>query len=222
MRVFHAGKDFFELKNPIRVGRVELQNIRIHNLKSIYEVKLPEIKAIPMEESKTKEWKVTTRCFSIDWNIGLQQLTVNAESKLKVFFKTKFHPVTMIIEPLVLHLKLRACFPFLEELQPLRSSHNSLRNLPQFATFSLDLEDVDIKHWKGVHIKGEGTFNKVVGFVVNSGLLTNLIQKEIVKKVRKYMPQKFAALKEKIHSKMNAWASRTIERYGVKVPRSAN
>ncbi|VDK24806.1 unnamed protein product, partial [Taenia asiatica] len=77
MRVFHAGKDFFELKNPIRVSRVELQKIRIHNLKSIYEVKLPEIKAIPMEESKTKEWKVTTRCFSIDWNIGLQQLTVN-------------------------------------------------------------------------------------------------------------------------------------------------
>ncbi|KAL5971376.1 hypothetical protein TSMEX_000891, partial [Taenia solium] len=81
--------DFFELKNPIRVGRLELQKIRIHNLKSIYEVKLPEKKAIPMEESKSKEWKVTKRCFSIDWNIGLKQLTVDAESKLKVFFKSK-------------------------------------------------------------------------------------------------------------------------------------
>ena len=89
MRVFHAGKDFFELKNPIRVGGVKLQKIRIHNLKSIHEVKLSEIKAILMEESKTKEWKVTTRCFSIDRNIGLQQMTVGAESKLKVFFKTK-------------------------------------------------------------------------------------------------------------------------------------
>ncbi|KAL5971365.1 hypothetical protein TSMEX_000902, partial [Taenia solium] len=120
MRVLHAGKDFFELKNPFRVGRVELQEIRIHNLKSIYEVKLPEIRAISMEESKTKEWKVTTRCFSIDWDINLKQLTVDAESKLKVFFKTKLHPVTMINEPLVLHLKLRACFPFLEALQPSR------------------------------------------------------------------------------------------------------
>ncbi|KAL5971153.1 hypothetical protein TSMEX_001114 [Taenia solium] len=154
MRVFHAGKDFFKLKNPIR---------------SINEVKLPEIKAIPMEESKTNEWKVTTRCFSIDWNIGLKQLTVDAESKLKVFFKTQ-----------------------------------------------INLEDVDIKHWKGVHIKGKGTFNKMVGFVVNSGLLTNPIQKEIVKKVRKYMPQKLAALKEKIHFEVNALANRTIERYGVK------
>ena len=89
MRVLHADKSFFELKYPIRVDRVELQKIRIHNLKSIYEVKLPEIKAIPMEESKTNEWKVTTRCFSIDWNIGLKQLAVDAESKLKVLFKTK-------------------------------------------------------------------------------------------------------------------------------------
>ncbi|KAL5966245.1 hypothetical protein TSMEX_006022, partial [Taenia solium] len=84
------------------------------------------------------------------------------------------------------------------------------------------LEDVDIKHWKGVHIKGKGTFNKVVGFVVNSGLLTSLIQKEIVKKVRKYMPQKLAALKEKLHFKVNALANRTIERYGVKGLRTAN
>ncbi|VDK47858.1 unnamed protein product, partial [Taenia asiatica] len=57
MRVFHAGKDFFELKNPIRVGEVKLQKNRIYNLKSIHEVKLSEIKAILMEESKTKEWK---------------------------------------------------------------------------------------------------------------------------------------------------------------------
>ena len=78
----------------------------------------------------------------------------------------------MIIEPHVLHLKLRACFPFLEALQPSRLSQSSLRNLPHLAAFSLDLEDVDVKHWKGVHIKGKGTFNKVVGFVVNSGLLT--------------------------------------------------
>ena len=35
MRVLHAGKDFFKLKNPIWVGRVELQKIRIHNLRSI-------------------------------------------------------------------------------------------------------------------------------------------------------------------------------------------
>ena len=122
----------------------------------------------------------------------------------------------MIIEPHVLHLKLRACFPFLEALQPSRLSQSSLRNLLHLAPFSLDLEDVDVKHWKGVHIKGKGTFNKVVGFVVNSGLLTNLIQKEIVKKVWKFMPQKLAALKEKIHFEVNALANRTIERYGVK------
>eukprot|EP00108_Taenia_solium_P007941 TsM_000106000 transcript=TsM_000106000 gene=TsM_000106000 len=89
LRVFHAGKGFFELKNPIRVGRLEPQKTRTHNPKSIYEVKLPEKKAIPMEESKSKEWKVTTRCFSIDWNIGLKQLAVDAESKLKVFSRPR-------------------------------------------------------------------------------------------------------------------------------------
>ncbi|KAL5965327.1 hypothetical protein TSMEX_006940 [Taenia solium] len=102
-------------------------------------------------------------------------MTVGAESKLQVFFKTKFHPVTVIIEPLVLHLKLRVCSPFLEALQPSRLSQKSLLNLPHFAAFSTDLEGVDIKHWKGVHTKGKGTFNKVVVFVFNSGLLTNPI-----------------------------------------------
>ncbi|KAL5102598.1 hypothetical protein TcWFU_002561 [Taenia crassiceps] len=57
MRVFHAGKDFFELKNPIRMARVELQKVRIFNLKSVYDSSLPEVKALPVEESKTEEWK---------------------------------------------------------------------------------------------------------------------------------------------------------------------
>lgn len=128
----------------------------------------------------------------------------------------------MIIEPLVLHLKLRICFPFLEAMQPSRPSQSWRLNLPRFTTFSIDLEDVDIKHWKGVHIKGKGAFNKIVGFVINSGLFTSLIRKEIVKKVKKYMPKKFAALKDKIYSKMDALVNRTIERYGAKVPRNAN
>ncbi|KAH9278579.1 hypothetical protein ECG_09039 [Echinococcus granulosus] len=220
MRLLHKGQDFFELKNPIQVAKVELQKICIYNLKSIYEVSLPEVKVLPMEESRREEWEVTTRCFSIDWNIGLKQLTVCAESKLRAFFKTKFHPVEMIIEPLILHVRLRICFPFVESPQPSRLPHGSPLNLPHFATFSIDLEDVDIEQWKGVHIKGKGAFNKIVGFVVNSGVFTSLIRKAILKKVRKIMPQKFAALKEKIHAKVNALVNRTIERYAVRVPRN--
>ncbi|KAL5102602.1 hypothetical protein TcWFU_005533 [Taenia crassiceps] len=128
----------------------------------------------------------------------------------------------MIIAPLVLHLKLRVCFPFLEALQFSRLNQSSPRNLPHFATFFIDLEGIDIKHWQGVRIKGKGTFNKAVGLVVNSGFFTSLIRKEIVKKVRKYMPQKFAKLRDKIYSKVNAWVNGTIERYSVKVPRNAN
>ncbi|VDM35567.1 unnamed protein product [Hydatigera taeniaeformis] len=217
MRLLHAGKDFFEVKDLIRVSRVELQNIRIHNLKSIYEASVPELRALPVDESMKEGWKVTTRCFSIDLNIGLRELTVSAESKLKVFFKTKFHPFEMIIKPLVLHVRLRVCFPFLSVSQSLALDKGSASNLPHFATFSIDLEDVEIKHWKGVRIKGKGTFNKVAGFLVNSGVFTDFIRGEIGRKVRKYMPLKFAELKDKIHCKLKKMADKTIDLYAVKI-----
>ncbi|VDL61962.1 unnamed protein product [Hymenolepis diminuta] len=121
-----------------------------------------------------------------------------------------FHDVNMTIEPLVLETQIKICFPFLES-----TSNSSLISTCD-ATFIVEIENVSLKKFGGVRIKGKGTFNKVVGLFVNNGLFDRLIREQIVLKMRKMLPKKFAELREKICYKIDRFVAKTIERYAIK------
>lgn len=57
MRLLHASKDFFGVKNPVQVARVGLRKLRIHNLKSIYDASLPEVKTFAAEKKERRSGK---------------------------------------------------------------------------------------------------------------------------------------------------------------------
>lgn len=89
MTLFHAGRDYYPLKDNLRLKNVELQNATVYNLKSIYEACIPEVQSLPWKLEEKGTWKVTSRCFKLNWCIGFDELRVEAQSKLNTFFKTK-------------------------------------------------------------------------------------------------------------------------------------
>nr|CDS26417.1 hypothetical protein HmN_000666700 [Hymenolepis microstoma] len=210
MTMLHAGKDYYQLKKSISWKSVELQNVRILNLKSIHVGCVPDVIVLSPTSSFKNTWQIRTQCFSITWCVGFETLRVEAQSKINTFFKTKFHDVTITIEPLLLKTRIKICLPFLE------SSPKSRVNSTCDITFSAEVEDVKLEEFEGIRIKGKGTFNKIVGFLVNHGMFTQLIRKEIVKKMRKMLPKEFEKFKEKVCYKMDRFVNRTIERYAIK------
>ncbi|VDO09917.1 unnamed protein product [Rodentolepis nana] len=209
MNILHAGRDYYQLKNVMSWKSVELQNVRIFNLKSLYVGCVPGVKVLPTTSSFKNAWQMHTRCFSITWCVGFEKLLVEGQSRINTFFNTKFHDVNITIDPLLLETRLKICLPFLES-----SSKSSLSSTCD-VTFSAEVEDVELREFGGVHIKGEGTFNKIVGFFVNNGLFTQLIRKEIVKKMKKMLPNKFAEFREKVCYKIDRFVKRTIELYAI-------
>lgn len=111
---------------------------------------------------------------------------------------------------MLLETQIKICFPFLES-----ASNSSLISTCD-ATFIAEIENVILKKFGGVRIKGKGTFNKLVGFFVNNGLFDRLIREQIVLKMRKMLPNKFVELKEKICHKIDGFVAKTIERYAIK------
>ncbi|VDD82251.1 unnamed protein product [Mesocestoides corti] len=234
MTLLHAGKDFYQLKLPLKLKNVEIRNVSVFNLASMNEACPPRIQSLPSGKGKIGKWSTVERCFRLDWCIGLDELRVEGQSKIKLFFKTKasccfsrlrrtcntpiqqFHPATLTVLPFTLKAELRICFPFLNQEELSHDSPPRL-NSSRSAAFSIVLEDVSFVQWKGVRLKGSGTFNRVVGFFINrSDLLNGLLRDKIEEWVKRVMPVKFAEFTDRIYTKLDGLINRTIARYAIR------
>lgn len=83
-------------------------------------------------------------------------------------------------------------------------------------TFSVEVQDVHFKKWDGVRLEGDGTFNGVLALLLKSGMFDQLIRKEIQKKMRKIVSEKFANFRQKLCHRIDRLVKRTIERYAIK------
>ncbi|KAM7538891.1 hypothetical protein Aperf_G00000049373 [Anoplocephala perfoliata] len=213
MRMIHKGKDYIELKKSLKWRVIELKDVRIYNLKTMYRSCPLVIQQLPQIVSMNPQWKNNTQCFSITWCIGFE--TIRGEAEMSVF-ATKFRQATLTILPLELQTQLKLCFPLVELLTQPEVNPSSYINSACDVAFSAEVQEVYFKKWEGVRLKGDGNFYKIVELLLDTKLFDKFIRKLIQEKMRDRLPKELAHFRQQICHKMFRHIKRFVERYAVK------
>ncbi len=93
MTLLHHGRDHFALKKPLKLNRVEIQDVRVYNLASMRPAcQLQITPQAPVRSRMMESWDATYECFQVVWCIGFDEIRAEGRSKVRSFFRTKVIP----------------------------------------------------------------------------------------------------------------------------------